>query len=244
MAKETDPKYSSRGLLQVTNPQDPSGGYKVVTLTTDKKYNVTGQVMNGGPNEVIDDNEVWCKDEIVATEVQGVSGGTNFNFSNVNVQSEYGLRKFQARCIYRDNTTDDDDQMCVAMPQKLRVDLSQTPLSNNNCNTCTKANTAFELTFGLGPTDPPWKWGFQITDSANFICGCAFLSIVITTNEPNDKGTILFSIKSDFDAETSLGKYMLSPWDFTFPAGGVSVPKLTSNNFFCGWPPSIKVNPA
>lgn len=230
----------NRGLLEIQNPQAPSGGFKVVVLTDEKKFNVTGQVVNGGPNEVIANNHIWGRDRDVGARIQGVSPGTNFNFGTNKIQSAYGLRQFQVCCRYQDNTDDGDTQDCVAMPSVLRVNLSDTPFSPNNCGTCNNANVTFDLQYGTGPTELAWKWGYQITNSANYICQCAFVSAHITTGSP---GGMTFAIKSDFDAESSLVKYTKDNWDFTFPAGGLRLDRVGTNFFKCFLPDWIKVNP-
>ncbi len=244
------------GYIQITDPEDPNGAYKVAKLDGNKRYNVKGKNNNAGKAIT----KVWCQD-VTPTDPDAPlevsvgnprDGGMKFDFTDHEVLSKYGVRHFKVRCEFNNDPkdTDNDPQEFAAVPNQLSVTFAGT--TQNTCGgpgSCTKANTLspFTLTWGLGPNDPliPWKWGYEIPEpNTNYICNSRCIVAVLTTADV--VGAIQISVKPSFDAQTAIARFQKANWDFTFPGGSITLGRIspaigTSNA--CNWPESITVAP-
>ncbi len=247
-SKSDDLREYSIGGINISVPDDPSGGYKVANLDNNKKFNVTGRTDNAAKSITL----VKCRDITVPAAPLAEStgtptgGGANFHFTGNEVVSEYGVRRFKVTCEYNNNPadTDYDNQDFAAVPSKLKV--TYTGVTDNTCAsaTCGNANAGyFPLAWGTGPADVPWKWGYQIPSAADYICDCPCVVAVLTTAD--EVGCLTVSIKPNFEAVTSISRYQKADWDFRFPGGIITLNRLSPAGGVnqCNWPATITVAP-
>lgn len=239
------PRLTSPGGLNISNPDDPSGGYKVANLDQNKEFNVTGRTDKAGKEITL----IKCRDVTVPaaplTESTGTptDAGKNFNFAGDPVVSVYGRRRYKATCEYNNDAaqTDYDNQDFAAVPGVLKVTFGT--VTDNTCpqGTCTNAkDITYTLSWGVGPADAPWKWGFEIEDSGEYICD-VYKCIVAVLTTCDDVGCLTVSIKPGFESVGAIARYQISNWDFLFPANSITLNRLSAAANQCNWPNNITV---